>query len=145
MIEVDLKAGDVFIWQNYPLFMDKEKPQRWLLFLGYNSVQAVVYEITTTTQFQYYTDGGSRAKNIFFKIPAGMGGLDKESILDLASFEEIPEIVFNTYKADIEKKGTLTQDYINRFVKFLKKAPNIAKIIQKDICGYLRDAGFKVT
>ena len=146
MIEVGLKAGDVFTWQNYPLFIDEEKPQRWLLYLGHNSIQAIVYEITTTTQFRHYADGGSRVKNNFFKIPAGMGGLEKESILDLTKyFERIPEVLFNKCKADIEKKGTFTQDYINRFVKYLKQDRNIAKIIQKDICGYLRDAGFKVS
>jgi hypothetical protein len=25
MIEIDLKAGDIFTWQNYPLFTDKSK------------------------------------------------------------------------------------------------------------------------
>ena len=74
-----------------------------------------------------------------------MGGLEKESVIDLTSyFEEIPESLFNKCKADIEKKGSLTQDYINKFVKHLKKDPHIPNIVKRDIYGYLRDAGFKV-
>jgi hypothetical protein len=145
MIEAGLKAGDIFTWQNYPLYIDKPKQQRWLLYLGNNTIQAIVYQITTTTQFQHYTEGGDRTKHVFFKIPAGMGGLVKESVLDLTEyFEQIPEALFNKFKADIEKTGSLNQDYINRFVKFLKLDRHIPNIIKKDICGYLRDAGFKV-
>jgi hypothetical protein len=48
------------------------------------------------------------------------------------------------YKTDISKKGSLTQDFINRFVKHLTKDKYIPKIIKKDIYGYLRNAGFKV-
>ena len=46
MIEVNLKAGDVFTWQNYPLYMDEFKSQRWLLYLGNQSLEAIVYQIT---------------------------------------------------------------------------------------------------
>ena len=145
MIEVGLKAGDIFTWQNYPLFMDEFKSQRWLLYLGNNTIQAIVYQISTTTQYQHYTEGGDRTKNNYFKIPAGIGGLIKESVLDLTKyFEQIPESLFNKFKADIEKTGALNQDHINRFIKFLKKDPYIPNIIKKDIYGYLREAGFKV-
>jgi hypothetical protein len=145
MIDVDLKAGDVFTWENYPLFMDVSKPRRWLLYLGNNTVQAIVYQISTTTQFHYYQDGGNRLKHNFLILPAGMGGLDKKSVLDLTRyFEGIPESLFSKYKADIEKKGTLNQDYVNKFLKHLKNDRKIQLVIKKDICGYLRDAGFKV-
>jgi hypothetical protein len=145
MIEADLKAGDIFTWENYPLFMDKNKPRRWLLYLGDNIVQAIVYEISTTTQFHHYKDGGNRLKHNFFILPAGMGGLDKESVLDLTNyFEGISESLFNKCKTDIEKKGTLTQDYINKFVKHLKIDQHIPNIIKKDIYGYLKEAGFNV-
>ena len=42
MIEAALKAGDVFTWQNYPLYIDEFKSQRWLLYLGNQSLEAVV-------------------------------------------------------------------------------------------------------
>jgi len=145
MIEAGLKAGDIFTWENYPLFMDEFKPRRWLLYLGNNNIQANVYEISSTTQIQHYKDGGKRLNHNFFMLPSGMGGLEKESVIDLTSyFEEIPESLFNKCKADIEKKGTLTQDYINKFVKHLKKDPHIPNIVKRDIYGYLRDAGFKI-
>jgi len=145
MIEVDLKAGDVFTWQNYPLFMNEFKSQRWLLYLGNNTIQAIVYQISTTTQYQHYTGNGNRTKHNFFTIPAGTGGLVKESVLDLTKhFEQIPESLFNKFKMDIEKTGSLNQDYVNRFVKFLKIDRHIPNIIKKDIYGYLRDAGFRV-
>jgi len=145
MIEAELKAGDIFTWQNYPLFMDKQKSQRWLLYLGNNTIQAIVYQISTTTQYQHYTEGGNRTKHNFFSIPAGVGGLVKDSIVDLTKdFEQIPEILFNKFKADIEKTGSLNQDYVNRFVKFLKIDRHIPNIIKKDIYRYLQDAGFKI-
>jgi len=144
MIEVELKAGDIFTWENYPLSMDKSKPRRWFLYLGNNIIQAIVYEITTTTKYEHYNQDGSRKNNNYFELPAKMGGLEKNSILDLSFFEQIPESEFNRYKADISKKGTLTQDYINKFVKHLKKDQHIPNIVKKDICGYLRDAGFNV-
>jgi len=145
MIEVDLKAGDIFTWQNYPFFFKVSKPRRWLLYLGNDTIQAFVYQISTTTQYQYYDQGGSRKNNNYFELPAKMGGLEEKSILDLSFFEPIPEADFNKYKNDIDKKGTLTQDYINKFVKHLKIDRNIQTIIKKDICHYLREAGFKVS
>jgi len=145
MIEVDLKAGDIFTWQNYPLYMDEFKSQRWLLYLGNNTVDAIVYQISTTTQYQHYTDGGSRVKNNYFKIPAGIGGLPRESILDITRFFElVPENLLTKCKADITKTGTLNQDYINKFVNHLKKDQHIRPIFKKDIYNYLKDAGFKV-
>ena len=145
MIEADLKAGDIFTWQNYPLYMNEFKSQRWLLYLGNNNIEAMFYQISTTTQYQHYTEGGSRVNNNYFKIPSGMGGLPKESILDLTRFfEKIPESIINKFKADVAKTGTLNQDYVNKFVNHLKKDPHIRPVFKKDIYGYLRDAGFRV-
>jgi hypothetical protein len=64
---------------------------------------------------------GNRLKNNYFILPAGAGGLDKESVIDLTRyFEGIPESLFNKYKADIEKNGSLIQDYVNKLVKYIK-------------------------
>ena len=145
MIETGLKAGDIFTWENYPLYTDELKDRRWLLYLGNRSIEAVVYEITTTTQYHYYEAGGSRIGNNYFRLPARTGGLEKESVLDLTLyFESIPECLMNKRKEDIEKKGSLSQDYVNKFVKHLKKDRHIIPVVKKDICGYLREAGFKV-
>jgi hypothetical protein len=145
MIEAGLKAGDIFTWQNYPLYFDEFKTRRWLLYLGNNTIEAIVYQITTTTQYHHYTEGGNRTKNNFFKIPAKMGGLEQESILDLtAFFEPVPESLLNKFNADIEKTGTLSHDYINKFVNHLKKDRHIIPLIKKDIYRYLREAGFNV-
>jgi hypothetical protein len=144
MLEVELKAGDIFTWQNYPLFESEAKSQRWFLYLGNQTIEAIVYQITTTTQYQHYNKGGDRTKNNYFMIPAGMGGLTKESILDLNFFESISESVINKFKADIGKTGSLNQDYVNKFVKHLKIDSHIITRVKKDIYGYLRDAGFKV-
>ena len=143
MVETGLKAGDVFTWENYPLSMDKLK-SRWFLYLGNQPINAVVYQITTTTQCQHYAAGGRRAKNNFFTIPAGIGGLEKESVLDLSFFYDIPEDLMNRHKADIQKKGCLTQDYASKFVKHLKDDRHILTVVKKDICRYLGEAGFKV-
>jgi hypothetical protein len=144
MMDIALKAGDIFTWQNYPYFFKEFKPQRWLLYLGNNTVEAIIYQISTTTQYQHYAQDGNRKKNNFFELPAGMGGLEENSILDLSFFESIPESDLNKCKADITKKGTLSQDYINKFVKHLKNDRHILTIVKKDIYNYLRDAGFKI-
>jgi len=144
MIEAELKAGDVFTWQNYPYFFKEFKPQRWLLYLGNNSIEAIIYQITTTTQYQHYTQDGNRKNNNFFEIPAGIGGLEEVSILDFSFFESIPETDLNRCKDDITKRGTLSQDYINKFIKHLKNDRHIQTIVKKDIYRYLREAGFSV-
>jgi hypothetical protein len=100
MTEAALQAGDIFTWKNYPLYMDEFKSQRWLLYLGNQSLEAIVYQVSTTTQYRHYEAGGNRLNNNFFKIPAGIGGLVMDSILDLtAFFERIPESLLN-YVAD---------------------------------------------
>jgi hypothetical protein len=117
----DLKAGDVFIWENYPLFVNERKDQRWFLFLGHRALESIVYQVTTTTQYEHYKDGGNRTKSNFFKINAGIGGLIEDSIVDLTTyFERIPEQLINDCKSDIEKKGTLNQDWINKLVRHNK-------------------------
>ena len=144
MIEVGLKAGDIFTWHNYPYFFKEFKSQRWLLYLGNNTLEAIVYQISTTTQYHHYQKDGNRKKNNYFELPAGVGGLEEKSILDLAFFENVPEADLEKYKADITKRGTLPQDYVNKFVKLLKEDRHIQTIIKKDIYRYLREAGFKV-
>jgi hypothetical protein len=141
----DLKAGDIFTWENYPLFVTEQKKRRWFLFLGVRALEAIVYQVTTTTQYEHYKGNGSRVNNNFFKINAGVGGLLEESIVDLTTyFEKIPVKIFEDNKSDIEKKGTLNQDWINKLVKHITADRQIPKMEKKDIYGYLRDAGFKV-
>jgi len=145
MIDVELKAGDIFTWKNYPYYTDKFKPQRWLLYLGNNSIEAVFYQITTTTQYQHYTQDGYRKSNNFFELQTGIGGLEEKSILDLSFFVSMPEAYLNNHKSDITRRGTLPQEYINKFVKHLKIDRHIQTIVKKDIYRYLRDAGFTVS
>jgi len=144
MIEADLKAGDIFTWQNYPYFFKEFKSRRWLLFLGNNAIEAIVYQITATTQYHHYQQDGDRRRNNYFELPAKMGGLEEKSIIDMSFFERIQEPDFNRCKSDIDKRGSLSQDYINRFVKHLKIDRHIQTIVKKDISRYLREAGFKV-
>ncbi|MDR1232609.1 MAG: hypothetical protein LBK61_14555 [Spirochaetaceae bacterium] len=146
MIEIELKAGDIFTWQNYPLYMDEFKAQRWFLYLGNQAIEAIVYQITTTTQYYHYETGGNRMNNNFFRIPSKTGGLTRDSIVDLTLFfEKIPEEFLNEHKADIEKKGSLNQDYVNKLVTHIKNDRHITRIEKKDIFGYLKEAGFNVS
>jgi hypothetical protein len=86
MLGIDLKAGDTFTWANYPLYINEFKSRRLPFYLGNYKLEAVVYQIITTTQFQHYENNGNHVKNNFFKIPAGVGGLEKGSILDITAF-----------------------------------------------------------
>ena len=141
----DLKAGDIFTWENYPLFYDKKKERRWFLFLGHRALEAIVYQVTTTTQYAPYQGNGSRAMNNFFRINSGVGGLIEDSIIDLTTyFEKIPYKIIEDCKTDIDKKGSLNQDWINKLIKHIKDDRHIPNIEKKDIYGYLRNAGFKV-
>ena len=142
----DLQAGDIFTWENYPLFYDKQKDRRWFIFLGHRKLEAIFYQITTTTQYNHYQGSGSRIKNNFFKINAGIGGLIEDSIIDLTTyFERVPEKIIEERKSDIDKKGSLNQDWINKLVKHIKDDRLIPTVEKKDIYGYLRNAGFKVS
>jgi hypothetical protein len=143
MIETELKAGDIFTWKNYPMYIKEFKQQRWLLYLDNQSVEAVAYQITTTTQYGHYEAGGDRRNNNFFKTPAGVGGLVMDSIVDLTlCFETIPETLLNDRKADIEKRGSLTREYADKLVRHIKADRHIIPVMKKDIFSYLRDAGF---
>ena len=103
----DLKAGDIFTWDNYPLFNTVQKDKRWFLFLGHRKLEAIIYQITTTTQYGHYQSNGSRIKNNFFKINAGTDGLIEDSIIDLTTyFERVPEKIIEDYKSDIDKHRT---------------------------------------
>ena len=141
-----LKAGDIFTWDNYPFFEHEEKIRRWFLFLGYQSIEAMVFQITTTTKLQYYQQGNKRESHNFFKLPAKTGGLEQESIIDLTLyFERRQKKDFTDYQSDIHKQGALKQDQINTLVKCIKNDKKISQVVKKDIYGYLRDAGFKVS
>jgi hypothetical protein len=141
----DLKAGDVFVWKNYPLADHKDKEQRWFLYLGKNIFDELVYEITTTTQERHYVAGGSRVTNNFFRLPAGMGGLDRESVVDITQyFEKVPLKVFVHDNEKMEVKGKLTQSFADILLSHIKIAKNIAAVVKKDIYRCFVDAGFKV-
>jgi hypothetical protein len=51
----------------------------------------------------------------------------------------------NNCKADIKKQGALNQDYVNTLIKHLKGDRHIPPKFKKDIFGYLRETGFKVS
>ncbi|GHT51460.1 hypothetical protein FACS1894102_7380 [Spirochaetia bacterium] len=142
---LDLKAGDVFTWEKYPMFEHEEKDRRWFIFLGNNSLQCLVYEVTATTKLEYYATGGVRSANNHFKISAGIAGLTLDSIIDLTKyFNQIPENLVNSCKDAIKKQGKLPQDTINTLVRHIKNDKDIPNIIKKDIYRYLQDAGFTV-
>jgi hypothetical protein len=142
---LELKAGDVFTWEKYPMFEHEEKDRRWFIFLGNDTFQCLVYEVTTTTKLEYYTSGGMRSANNYFKIAAGIAGLALDSIVDLTKyFEPLPESLVNSCKDAITKQGKLPQDTVNTLVRHIKNDKNIANIIKKDIYRYLQDAGFTV-
>jgi hypothetical protein len=140
-----LKAGDIFTWDKYPFFEHEEKIRRWFLFLGYQSIEAMVFQITTTTKLHYYQQGNKRANHNFFRLPAKTGGLEQDSIIDLTIyFKKRQGKDFTDKKSNNQKQGTLKQDQINTLVRCIKNDKNISQKTKKDIYGYLRDAGFKV-
>jgi hypothetical protein len=65
---LNLQAGDILTWENYPLWNNEKKDRRWFLFLGFQSLDAIVYQVTTTTQYAHYESVERRKVNNFFKV-----------------------------------------------------------------------------
>ena len=138
-------AGKIFIWNKYPFFKYEEKERRWFLCLGNSNLDEVVFQVTTTTQLKYYTQDGKRAKNNYFHLKAGMGGLERDCVVDLSLYyEKIRHDDMNNAKNDIDPKDLLKQDQINTLVRHIAQDRDIIKIEKKAIYQYLREAGFKV-
>jgi hypothetical protein len=143
-----LKPGDVFTWDNYPFNAATQiVKRRWLILLGYFTIEENVFVVTTTTRIEQYGKGNPRERHIYFEFPAGTGGLAQNSIVDLSQdFQgNIPLSAFEQCQSDITKTGALNQDNINRLLNFLEKTPTIAKIIKRRIYECLRSSGFKVS
>jgi hypothetical protein len=69
-----MEAGEVFYWVDFPLQNDGELKNRYFLYLGHSSIvdtPIVVNLITTTTQLDYYKQGGRRANNHVFHVDKG--------------------------------------------------------------------------
>ena len=81
-------AGKIFIWNKYPFFKYEEKERRWFLCLGNSNLDEIVFQVTTTTQLEYYKQGGKRANNNYFQLEAGMGGLERDCIVNLSLYYE---------------------------------------------------------
>jgi len=120
-----LKAGDIFTWDSYPFFEHEEKTRRWFLFLGCQSVEAIVFQITTTTKLHYYQRGNKRENHNFFKLPANAGGLEQESIIDLTLyFEKRQEKDFTDYQsADFVALEHLKRKHLSIRTKHLNILP----------------------
>jgi hypothetical protein len=143
----NLKPGDIFSWNNCPFRVKDDQPlkKRWFVLLGYFVIDARIFVITTTTRDEHYGPGKPRQGHVYCRLPAGAGGLIRDSIADFTQdFQEIYPPGFEKGRADIVKTGTLEQDQIDSLVNCLNKAKNIPKIIKKRVYECLRDAGFKV-
>lgn len=138
-------AGKIFIWNKYPFFKYEEKERRWFLCLGNSNLDEIVFQVTTTTQLEYYKQDGKRTKNNYFHLKAGMGGLERDCVVDLSLYyEKRSHNDMNNAKDDIDPKDLLKQDQINTLVRHIAQDRNIIKIEKKAIYQYLRESGFKV-
>lgn len=143
--QVCLNAGKIFIWNHYPFCDHEEKNRRWFLCLGSSIIQELLFQVTTTTKLEYYQPLGKREKNNFFKLKAGMGGLEQDCIVDLTLYyEKRTHHEINEHKKNIDPKDLLKQEQINTLVNHLVKDRNIIRIEKKSIYQYLRDSGFSV-
>jgi hypothetical protein len=142
-----LKPGDIFLWDNCPFREQTNSPlkKRWFILLGFFKIEKQVFIVTTTTRFEHYGPGNPRQNNVYFKLPAGAGGLVRDSIVDLTQdFQDIYLHDLEKGKDAISKEGTLSQDNINTLTNNIEKARNIPKIIKRKIYECLRESGFKV-
>jgi hypothetical protein len=144
---IALKPVDVFTWENYPIVLDTAKDRRWVLYLGCCNIEDCIYSITTTTQYHYYEKGGKRSNNNFFRLTAGIGGLEQDSIVDLTLYfnsGKISHTIVNNTKGDFLIKGKLPQENVNTLVRKIKDDDDIINMVKKLLYQYFRDAGYKV-
>lgn len=140
-----LNAGKIFIWNNYPFFECEEKDRRWFLFLGNCIITDFIFQVTTTTQTDYYIKGGRRALNNHFALKTGDGGLEKDCIIDLTMYyEKLPHVEINNFTSKIDPKTLLTQEKVNILVKHIVVDKDIIGIEKKTIYQCLRNSGFKI-
>jgi hypothetical protein len=147
LISFGLKPGDVFSWDKCPFRAKSDDPpkKRWFILLGYLTIEGKIFVITTTTRFEHYGPGNPRQNHNYCKLPAGAGGLIRDSIVDFSQdFQQIHINGFEQGKTDIVKTGTLKQEAINTVVNCLEKEDRVSKIIKKRVYECLRDAGFKI-
>ena len=143
--QICICAGKIFIWNKYPFFQCEEKGRRWFLCLGSSIIEEILFQVTTTTKFEYYKQNGKRSKNNYFQLKAGMGGLEQDCIVDLSLYyEKRTHNDLNKAKENIDPKELLKQDQINTLVRHIDKDRDIIKIEKKSIYQYLRDSGFSV-
>ncbi|MDR1466668.1 MAG: hypothetical protein LBI40_03520 [Treponema sp.] len=142
-----LRAGDVLSWNDCPFRAKKDEPlkKRWFIVLGYFTIEEQIFVVTTTTRQEHYGVGKPRESHVYFRLPAGSGGLIQDSIVDLSQdFQEIHLSGLERSKSDIIKEGTLKQETVNTLVKHLEKTNRISKIVKKRIYECLKDVGFRI-
>lgn len=143
--QISIIAGQIFIWNHYPFFDYEEKNRRWFLCLGSSIFQEIFFQVTTTTRLEYYEPNAKRSQNNFFRLKAGMGGLEQDCVVDLTLYyEKRTHNEVNQYKCNIDPKDLLKQEQINTLVNHIKKDKDIIRIEKKSIYQYLRDVGFTV-
>ena len=137
---MNFNVGDVLLWKNFPLKKDEKSPikDRLFVFLGktsYGNIPVFFFMITTTTQTEHFDAGGDRASHCFFRISAGKGNLDEESIIDFDYdlYTDITETAIEKYSDDISVIGNLDNETKRNIYNKLITSKRISPKIIKDI------------
>jgi hypothetical protein len=150
-----MEIGGVFTWENYPNATDNKIKRRWFVYLGETKEDPFVKDdwkiyiiaITTTTQEQYYLDGGERHNNPHIKFKQEYGfGFASECILDL-SFqpESSSRSIFlqNIRNGNIKQKGVISAEILKQIYDKICLSRAYSYKIKQDIHQNLNANGIK--
>lgn len=137
---MQLKAGDVFIWDKFPYVRDvgsEEKP-RWFIHCGRTSIidpTKFVLLITTTTQKEHYDSTGRRHSHDIMRITKGTAGFQENCTVDLNMnfYTDITESDFQHCESDLKKEGELPVDRVRQLLNLVSKNNTISGKIKSDI------------
>ena len=133
-------AGTVFLWKNFPATRDPSATlkDRWFICLGRSEPSLVplfIYLCTTTSKVAEYAAGSLRHGHEYFVIRRGESCLPQDSVVDLTTnfYAQITRDQMVTSSAQIEQKGSLSENLMRRLYKFVASSVSIPPKIKRDI------------
>jgi len=137
--DVVLKAGDIFIWHNFPYQTDKNIKSRPFVFLGRTELHSVPFYFfmrTTTTK--------KHEGKIYFELPkTEITCLDTDSRIDFSfKMNSFPLETMAVFKQDLNCIGKLPQYKVNELIKMIEKDKYVSKITIKEIKNSFCNSGY---
>ena len=133
-------AGTVFLWRNFPFKRDPTSAtkNRWFVCFGGSNPYLkplIVYLCMTTGEMVPYEKDGCRSDHDFLRIWKRESCFPDDCILDLTFnfYADITEEQLESFAADLEESGTLSEELLRRIYKRVRACRVIPVIVRRDI------------